>query len=401
MSAADKDGLKSVDGNVEVGVKVDIQPFKLSIPESDLEDLKRRLQATRWPNQETVTDWSQGVPLNVLRELCDYWFNSYDWRRCEAWFNSYPQYKASIDGEEIHFLHIRSRHESALPMLLLHGWPGSVLEFHKVIQPLVDPEAHGGAKEGAFDLIIPSLPGYGWSSKPSSPGWNLKRMAKAMVALMEALGYDEWVAQGGDWGADICAVLASDHPPKSLKGIHMNTAFFNTRKEIHPPSRPSPPELRAKGKEEAFEKFESGYFKLQATRPQTIGYALADSPIAQAAWIYEKVHTWTQHSGDVEQVLSKYEILDNIMVYWLSNSGASSARLYWEDDDNVALPIDIPVGMSIVPGDLVSAPCEWGERYYSNIVHWREVEMGGHFAAWEVPDLFVREVRDCFRHIPK
>jgi epoxide hydrolase len=381
------------------GPQLSIKPFRLSIPESELVDLRRRLLATRWPNREAVRDWSQGAPLEVVRDLCDYWIHHYDWRRCEAWFNSFPQYKASIDGEEIHLFHIRSRQQDALPLLLLHGWPGSVLEFHKVIEPLIDPTAHQGTRQDSFHVIIPSLPGYGWSSQPSSTGWNLKRMAKAMVALMELLGYQQWVAQGGDWGADICAVLASDNPPKSLLGIHMNTPFFDARKEIRSPSNPSTDELKAKDKEEAFEKHESGYFKQQATRPQTIGYALADSPIAQAAWIYEKIYSWTEHSGDLETVLFKDEILDNIMVYWLSNSGASSARLYWEDDDSVALPIDIPVGMSVFPGDLVYAPRQWGELYFTNIVHWRDVERGGHFAAWEVPDLFVRELRECFRKL--
>ena len=331
--------------------------------------------------------------------LCEHWIHRYDWKRCEAWFNSFPQFKASIDGEEIHFLHVRSTCQDALPMLLLHGWPGSVLEFHKVIQPLVDPEGHGGASEDAFHLVIPSLPGYGWSSKSSTTGWNLRKIAAVMLDLMAALGYDRWVAQGGDWGADICAVLASNDPPVSLKGIHMNTPFFDTRKEIRTPSNPSLGELRAKEKEEAFENHESAYFKLQSTRPQTIGYALADSPVAQAAWIFEKIYNWTDHDGDVEKALSKDDVLDNIMVYWLSNSGSSSARLYWEDDDCVALPIDIPVGMSVFDGDLVSAPKAWGERYFTNIVHWREVEKGGHFAAWEVPKLFVRELRDCFRQL--
>ena len=235
--------------------------------------------------------------------------------------------------------------------------------------------------------------------QPKSTGWHLKRIAKDMTTLMEALGYEEWVTQGGDWGADICAVLASNDPPKSLKAIHMNTAFFDTRKEIRSPSNLSSGELTARQKEDAFETLESGYLKLQSTRPRTIGDALADSPVARAAWIYEKIHSWTDHSGDVEEVLSKDEILDNVMVYWLSNSGASSAGLYWEDGDNVALPIDIPVGISIFPADLVSVPRVWGERYYSNSIHWREVESGGHFAAWEVPKLFARELRDCFRNV--
>jgi pimeloyl-ACP methyl ester carboxylesterase len=286
-----------------------------------------------------------------------------------------------------------------LPLLVLHGWPGSVLEFHKVIQLLADPEAHGGVKVNSFHLVIPSLPGYGWSSQPKPSGWNVKRIAKAMVTLMEALGYDGWRARGGDWDADVCTVLASDDPPRSLKGIYMNTAFFDTRKEIHSPLNLSSGELTARQKGEAFEHVEGGYFKLQSTRLQTIGYALVDSPIAQVAWIYERLRSWTDHAGNVEEVLSKDEILDNVMVYWLSNSGALSARLYWEDDDNVAFIIDIPVGMSIFPADLVSAPRAWSKSYYNNIIHWREVEKGRHFAAWEVPELLVREVRDCFRTV--
>ena len=225
-----------------------LKPFTLSKPDSELQDLQRRLKTTRWPNRETVDDWSQGVPHAALKYLCDYWINRYDWRRCEAWFNSFPQFRARIHGEEIHFLHIRSNNEHALPLLLLHGWPGSVLEFHKVVQPLVDPEAHGGVATDSFHIVIPSLLGYGWLWQPKSTGWHLKRIAKAMTTLMEALGYEEWVTQGGDWGADICAVLASNDPPKSLKAIHMNTAFFDTRKEIRSPSNLSSGEFTAPAK---------------------------------------------------------------------------------------------------------------------------------------------------------
>ena len=231
---------------------VKFTPFTLSIPETEIEDLHRRLRSIRWPSRETVRGWSQAVPLAVMKSLCDYWLNTYDWQRCEAWFNSFPQYKAKIDGEEINFLCIRSTHEEALPILLLHGWPGSVLEFHKVIQPLIDPESHGGRKADAFHLVIRSLPGYGWSSEPTTTGWNLKRMAKAMVTLMETLGFREWVAQGGDWGADICAVLASENPPTSLEAVHMNTAFFDTRKEIGSRSNPTDEKQRAVNKEQAF-----------------------------------------------------------------------------------------------------------------------------------------------------
>ncbi|KAF2162905.1 hypothetical protein M409DRAFT_68866 [Zasmidium cellare ATCC 36951] len=356
---------------------VDIRPFHLSIDNTQLVDLQKRLDFVRWPDNETVPGWTQGAP---------------------AWFNSYPQFVAGVDGEEIHFLRIKSSNKNALPLLLIYGWPGSVLEFRKVVDPLINPEAHGGSEEDAFHLVVPSLPGYGWSSKPKAAGWNHQRISDAFVTLMESLGYDRWVAQGGDWGADIVAIMASNKPPQSLIGVHMNSVFFEAHKEIANEPSNVGEELALK-RQLRLEEDENGYFKLQATRPQTIAYSSADSPVGQAAWIYEKIYHWTQHSGDLQEVLTMDEILDDIMVYWLSNSGGSSARLYWEDDDNTALPISIPVGVSIFPGDLNYAPRSWGERYYSNIVHWRDVEKGGHFAAWEVPGLFVREVRDTFRHV--
>lgn len=379
--------------------QVPVEPFRLSVPETQLEDLKQRLRLTRWPIRETVDDWSQGVPLQTMKDLHEYWIQSYDWRRCEAWLNDAGQYTAKIDGLTIHFLHIRSSESKAMPLLLLHGWPGSVLEFRKVVDKLSDPVRHGASSSDAFHLVIPSLPGYGFSSAPTQSAFKLYDMAKVMAKLMEALGYRRWVAQGGDWGADICAVMASRRPPESLIGVHVNTAFFDARKEIAGGVPSSDAEELALRKQVLFETQEDGYFKLQATRPQTIGYALADSPMGQAAWIYEKLYMWTQNSGKLEDVLSRDEILDNIMLYWLTNTGASSARLYWEDKDGIDMPIDIPVGVSIFPGDLVYAPRAWGERYYSRLVHWNEVERGGHFAAWEVPDMFIREVRECFRHV--
>lgn len=381
-----------------MGNDIHVRPFQLSIDKAHLLDLHARLAAVRWPAAETVPGWTQGVPLSAMKELHKYWTTGYNWKSCEAWFNSYPQYTAAIDGEEIHFLHIKSSNQDALPLLLIHGWPGSVLEFRKVIEPLTKPKLHAGTGNDAFHLVIPSLPGYGWSSKPKVAGWNHQRISNAFVTLMEGLGYDHWVAQGGDWGADIVAVMASKNPPQSLVGVHMNTAFFDAHKEISKESPSSGEELALK-KQQYFEDHESGYFKLQATRPQTIAYSLADSPIGQAAWIYEKLCAWTQHFGDLHEVLTMDEVLDNIMIYWLSDSGGSSAKLYWEDEDNTALPITIPVGVSIFPGDINSAPRSWGERYYSNIVHWRDVEKGGHFAAWEVPDLFVREIRETFSHV--
>lgn len=378
-----------------MGENVTIERLHLSIPEDQLIDLRNRLASVRWPSNETAPGWIQGVPIAAMKGLHKYWLESYDWRACERWFNSHPQSMARIDGEDIHFLHITSPNKNALPMLLVHGWPGSVLEFRKVIDPLINPEAHDGSQNEAFHLVIPSLPGYGWSSKPRTAGWNHRRVAAAFVTLMKALGYNKWVAQGGDWGAEIVATMASNNPPKSLIGVHMNTAIFDAHKEIA--GNPSDPdEELALKKQIHFEAHESGYFKLQATRPQTIAYLLADSPLGLAAWIYEKLHAWTQHTGDLHSVLTKDEVLDNIMIYWLSNSGGSSARMYWENIDYSTLPIEIPVGVSVFPGDNPFAPRSWGERYWRKIVRWREVESGGHFAAWEVPGVFVREVRETF-----
>lgn len=376
---------------------VSIEPFHLNIAETEIEDLHRRLRATRWPSRETLGGWKQGVPVHIMKDFTQYWLEEYDWRKCEAWFNSVPQFMADIDGMKVHFLHIRSKHPDALPMMLIHGWPGSVLEFRKVIAAFTNPEAHGGSAKESFHLVIPSMPGYGFSDQPEKAGFGVEAMSKVFVKLMEALGYKKWVSQGVDWGSDISAFMASQLRPPSLVGVHMNTAFFNPRKEIS--ANPTREEQDALDMVLEYEKDEHGYFKLHATRPQTVGYALADSPVGQAAWILEKFYAWSQHTGDVFSVHSKEDLLDNIMLYWLTNSGASSGRLYWEDLDTIALPISIPVGLSIFPGDHYSADRSWGERYYENIVHWRMVEIGGHFASLEVPEVFVREVRECFSHV--
>ncbi|KAF7198223.1 putative epoxide hydrolase [Pseudocercospora fuligena] len=397
-----------------------IKPFMLAIADAQLEDLRNRLGIVRWPPRETVKaqDGSashlQVIPLQATKEMHKYWSSKYDWRKCESWFNKHPQftYTSTIDNksDRVYFMHIRSKHNNATPMLMVHGWPGSVLEFHKVIGPLADPTRYGGEEDDAFHLVIPALPGYAWSSQPDYIGCNFSHISKVFVNLMAELGYDKqgWVAQGGDWGADIIAEMASSDPPESLLAVHMNTAFFNAAHEIETSKAKSegvtPEEIAALKKSTHFENNGYGYFLQQATRPQTLSYSLSDSPIGLASWIYEKLWAWTQHAGNsgnpvgFHDLLSYDEILDNIMLYWLSNSGASSVRLYWEaKTDNTALPIKIPVGVSIFPGDLVTAPKKWGERYYDNIVHWREVERGGHFAAWEVPELFVREVRETFR----
>ena len=284
-------------------------------------------------------------------------------------------------------------------MLLTHGWPGSVIEFRKVIGPLTEPEQHGGRKEDAFHLVIPSMPGYGFSDKPKHTGVNVERMATIYTNLMEALGYDRWVAQGGDWGADIAARLGH-MAPKGLAGIHLNYLWFEWKTHVKDSNQPSEEEKWATEKQKWFEKEDLGYFQLQATRPQTIGYSLADSPMGQAAWIYEKLYTWSDNDGDLDKVFPKDDVLDNVMLYWLSNTGASSARLYWEEkQDNTAYNIKIPVGVTIFPKEAGVAPKTWAESYWSDIVHWREVDRGGHFGAWEQPEIFVNEVRDCFRHV--
>lgn len=373
-----------------------IRPFELAVPQQELDDLQQRLSRTRWPERETVTDWTQGAPLEKVRALCAYWRDRYDWRRCETMLNGWNQQRTILDDLDIHFLHIRSPEPDALPLLMTHGWPGSVMEFHKVIGPLTDPVAHGGKAGDAFHLVLPSLPGYGFSDKPTAPGWGFERIARAWVTLMDRLGYDRYVAQGGDWGADITAQLGTTHPP-GLLAIHLNTLFFKPERELR--GEPSPGEQVAIAKADYFAEWEYGYFKQQGTRPQTLGYGLADSPALQASWIYEKLHAWSHHPGDVEKVLSMDEMLDNIMLYWLPNAGASSARLYWKNDDNTALPIDLPVGVSQSLNGLEYAPRLWADRYYGNIIHWNELNRGGHFAAFEQPELFIEEIRTCFRQI--
>ncbi|KAM3535865.1 hypothetical protein MY4038_000915 [Beauveria bassiana] len=372
-----------------------IRPFKLSIAQSTLDDLQTRLGLTRWPDKEIVTDWSQGVPLAAIQELCEYWKTEYDWRRCEGLLNSYPQFTTTIDGVEFYFLHVRSRHKDALPLVLTHGWPGSILEFRHVIDQLVDPESDGGRLEDAFHLAIPALPGYAFSGKPAEQKWNYHRTAAAWIELMRRLGYEDsgWVAQGGDWGAHVVASLGHQ-APKGLRSVHFNSIYFEPKKESQVPIHDTKAEKRAMHLDKRRDAGFRGYSLQQSTRPQTIGYGLADSPVAQAAWIYEKYRDWSDHGGNVEAVLAKDEMLDTIMLYWLSNSGTSSARYYWENQlDTTAWPIDVPVGVSWFGGDNSYAPREWCERYYKNIVYWSETARGGHFAAWEVPDMFVSEVR--------
>lgn len=374
-----------------------IVPFSLAIPESALDDLRRRLAATRWPERETVGDWSQGAPLDAVRDLVAYWADGYDWRRCEAMLNGFGQHRTVIDGLGIHFIHVRSPHATALPLIMTHGWPGSVVEFHKVIGPLTDPTAHGGSAADAFHLVIPSLPGYGFSDKPAGTGWNVARVAAAWAVLMRRLGYARYAAQGGDWGSAVTVALGALRPPE-LSGIHLNMITTGAHQ---PGTDPDPAERAAFAAMAAYQRHESGYAKLQSTRPQTLGYALADSPVGQAAWIYEKLRAWSDCGGDPATVFTADEILDNIMLYWLPNAGASAARLYWESLSQglAGKQLDLPVACSIFPRELSCPPRAWAEQAFSNIIHWNTLERGGHFAAFEQPALFVRELRDSLRQL--
>lgn len=373
-----------------------IRPFTLAIEERELDDLRARLDQARWPGRETGEGWDQGVPTDRLRALVDYWRNRYDWRRCEAMLNGFGQYKTHIDGLDIHFLHIKSPEADAMPMLLTHGWPGSVIEFNKVIGPLSDPVAHGGDKADAFHLVIPSLPGYGFSDKPAEAKWGVERIAKAWAELMRRLGYQRYVAQGGDWGSAVTVQLGVQ-APEGLAGVHFN--MLSIRPDAQNADVP-PEEQQAIDALKYFADVESAYARLQATRPQTIGYALADSPIGQAAWIYEKLRGWSDCGGDPETVFTIDEMLDNIMLYWLPNNGASSARLYWESMNSFRpIKIDLPLGFSQFPREIIPVPRSWADRVFSNIIHWNSVEKGGHFAAFEQPALFVDEVRTCFRQL--
>jgi epoxide hydrolase len=385
-------------------VSDEIQPFHIDVPEQELDDLRLRLRHARWPERETVDDWSQGVPLAYLEDLCRYWAEQYDWRATEQRLNQLPQFRTTIDGLAIHFLHLRSPHPDALPLILTHGWPGSIVEFLKVIGPLADPPRHGGDARDAFHVVCPSLPGYGFSDKPRRPGWDVQRIADAWAALMERLGYARYGAQGSDWGTSISACLAQQDPDHVV-GIHLT-----------PPLAPPDPETldaltererAALASLEHSAAADSGYSQEHATRPQTIGYALVDSPIGLCAWIIEKFHAWTDNNGDLESILSRDELLDNLMLYWLPRTGASSARLYWQSirqvndwiTGAVSDSVTAPTGCSIFPKELQRPSRRWVEKRFLNIRYWNEPKRGGHFAAFEQPDLYVNEVRAFFRLI--
>lgn len=376
-----------------------IRPFHLNIPDAALTDLQRRIADTRWPESETVEDSSQGVRLQNMKALVEYWKTDYDWRRCERLLNDLGQFQTTKDGLDIHFLHIRSSHSDALPLLITHGWPGSIIEFHKVTKPLTDPTQYGGKASDAFHLILPSLPGYGFSEKPVKSGWDLDRIARAWNVLMERLGYSFWVAQGGDWGSMVTMALGA-MAQNGLAGVHLNMLNLPFPPTI---TDPTPEELAAFAAIGNYMLQGGGYGVLQGTRPQTLAYALTDSPVGQAAWIYEKFCEWTDSGGEPNVVLSCDELLDNIMLYWLPGTGGSSARLYWESFQMLMsgqVPkIEIPSGASIFPHEIFRSSRRWTEASLTNIIHWNELDRGGHFAAFEQPELFVNEIRQCFRQL--
>jgi len=376
-----------------------VRPFRIETSDDVLADLRLRLQRTRWPDPETVDDWSQGIPLAYVQGLCRYWADGYDWRRAEHRLNAMPQCITEIDGCDIHFLHVRSPEPGALPLIITHGWPGSVIEFLKVIGPLTDPVAHGGDAADAFHVVCPSLPGYGFSGKPAVAGWGIRTIAGTWAQLMARLGYTRYGAQGGDWGSAVTSALARHHPDP-LAGIHLNMPVVSfgglDMSDLTDGEQASLASLAD------YQKRESGYSTQQSTRPQTLGYGLADSPAAQCAWIVEKFRAWTDCNGDPESVLTRDELLDNVMLYWLNGAGASSARLYWESFDagfggSGSGPVDVPTGCSIFPKEIIRLSRRWAETGFSDIRYWNELDRGGHFAAFEQPELFVRELRSFFR----
>ena len=413
VAAAGAFSLFAVDSAAASATDSAIRPFRVKTPEHELVELRRRLAATRWPDHETVTDQSQGIQLAKLKPLVAYWSKGYDWRKAEAKLNSLPQFMTEIDGVDIHFIHVRSKHPNALPLIITHGWPGSVFEILKVVGPLTDPTAHGGRAEDAFHLVIPSMPGYGFSGKPTSTGWGTDRIAQTWAELMKRLGYNRYVAQGGDWGSPVSNAMAR-LAPAGLLGIHINLPA------VVPPEiaatiatgGPAPAGLSDKERA-AFDVLSSAakmgnrsYAVMMGNRPQTIGYALEDSPVGLAAWMlgHPGFTHWTYDKSDPEK--SPDEVLDDITLYWLTNSATSSARLYWEYGGGRSpvlaavektSEISLPVAITVFPGESYQAPETWARRAYRNLSYFHQVDKGGHFAAWEQPELFASEIRAAFR----
>ena len=369
----------------------DVRPFRIDVPDAVLEDLRARLSRTRWPEAECVDDWSQGMPLAYTRELAEYWGQRYDWRSREAALNRFDQFITEIDGLDIHFIHQRSPHADAFPLVITHGWPGSIVEFHKVIEPLTNPPT--GRPEDAFHVVCPALPGYGFSGKPATTGWGVERIARAWDTLMGRLEYHRYGAQGGDWGAAVTTQLGRN--AGQCIAIHLNMPLAMPPKDLT--DDVADDEQRALAAMAEHRRWGTGYSKQQSTRPQTVGYGLVDSPVAQMAWIIEKFWSWMDCNGHPENVLSRDELLDNVMMYWATGSGASSARLYWESLSAFAkvARVEVPTGIAAFPKEVLPAPRRWCEPAY-NITHWSDMPRGGHFAAFEQPELFVDDVRAFF-----
>jgi pimeloyl-ACP methyl ester carboxylesterase len=402
-------------GSEQTGEKTAIRPFQVKVPETELTDLRTRVKATKWPEREQVTDDSQGVQLDTIQKLARYWGTEYDWRKVEARLNALPNFITNIDGLDIHFIHVRSKHENALPMIVTHGWPGSIIEQLKIIEPLTNPAAHGGSAADAFHLVIPSLPGYGFSGKPTAPGWNPVSIAKAWATLMQRLGYTKYVAQGGDWGNAVSEVMALQQPP-GLLGIHTNMAATvppDVSKALAvggpPPAGLAPDEKLAWDQLDDFYKNGLGYALEMNNRPQTL-YGIADSPVGLAAWMIDHdIRSYRMIARAFEgkpEGLTQDDILDNVTLYWLTNTAISSARLYWDTRHNLPAGgffdvrgIKIPVAVSAFAEEIYQAPKSWTEKAYPKLIHYNRLPKGTHFAAWEQPELFVNEVRASFKSL--
>ena len=405
-------GLAAVPSRAQTppGDSTAIRPFRIAIPESALADLRTRVRATRWPDMETANDESQGLQLAKLKPLVQYWGTGYDWRQVESRLNALPQFTTTIDGLDIHFIHVKSRHPNAMPLIITHGWPGSFLEMIKAIGPLTDPTAYGGRAEDAFDVVIPSIPGYGFSSRPTGTGWGPDRVARAWDVLMKRLGYARYVSQGGDHGSVISDALARQ-APAGLLGIHLSMPPTLPAEVVKALDQGGPAPAGLSAKEQAafdslsaFFSKNAAYGAMMVTRPQTLGYALTDSPAGMAAWMVDKITQWTYSGGVVERSLSRDEILDDLSLYWLTNTSVSAARFYWENHNNNfssaaqrTREITVPVAVTVFPGEIYRAPESWTRQAYQHLVYFHEVDKGGHFAAWEEPVLFAEEMRAAFR----
>ncbi len=396
-----------------------VQPFHVNVPDADLEEMRRRINTTRWPDRETVLDESQGVQAAMITKLARYWGTDYDWRTCEKKLNALPQFTTEIDGITIHFIHVRSKHQDALPLIVTHGWPGSVIEQLKIIEPLTDPTAHGANASDAFHLVIPSIPGYGFSSRPTTTGWDTDRIARAWVVLLERLGYTKFVAQGGDWGAGVVEAMAKQTPPELL-GIHVNlpgTVPPDIAKALAlggpPPAILSGDERRAYEQLSVLYAKKRAYATFMATRPQTL-YGIADSPVGLATWMIDHGDGYSQPAaaivsavagqtvdGHPAGAITRDDVLDDITLYWLTNTGVSSGRLYWETKTSLynAANVAIPAAVSVFPGENYQAPRSWTQLAYHKLIYFNEVAAGGHYAAWEQPQLFSEEVRAGFRSL--